>query len=230
MERELLETMLAQGMSAHQIGKQAGKGTNTVYYWMEKYDLQAAHSERHKARGALSEHVLTELVGAGKSIAEIAIEVGRSKATVRHWLLEYGLQTSAAVRRRQDRLSPGSRRLDQCRRHGEQEFVATGDGHWRCVACRAEHVTKARRNRKALLVTEAGGCCVLCGYDRCQAVLQFHHLNPAEKRFGMASRGVARSLERAREEAAKCVLLCSNCHAEVERGFVQLGEHSVYAR
>jgi transposase len=222
MERELLETMLAQGMSAHQIGKQAGKGTNTVYYWMEKYDLQAAHSERHKARGALSEHVLTELVGAGKSIAEIAIEVGRSKATVRHWLLEYGLQTSAAVRRRQDRLSPGSRRLDQCRRHGEQEFVAAGDGHWRCVACRAESVTQSRQRRKALLVAEAGGCCIVCGYSGYVGSLHFHHLDPAAKSFELAGRGVARSLDRARAEAEKCVLLCANCHGAVEAGFVEL--------
>jgi RNA polymerase-binding transcription factor DksA len=30
---------------------------------------------------------------------------------------------------------------------------------------------------------------------------------------------MARSIERARLEARKCVLLCSNCHAEVECGF-----------
>lgn len=29
---------------------------------------------------------------------------------------------------------------------------------------------------------------------------------------------MTRSIERAREEAAKCVLLCANCHAEVEAG------------
>jgi hypothetical protein len=34
--------------------------------------------------------------------------------------------------------------------------------------------------------------------------------------------GVARSLERAREEALKCVLLCSNRHAEVEGGAAAL--------
>ena len=38
------------------------------------------------------------------------------------------------------------------------------------------------------------------------------------KRFSVAGRGVTRSLADAREEAKKCVLLCSNCHAEVEAG------------
>ena len=49
------------------------------------------------------------------------------------------------------------------------------------------------------------------------AVLQLH-LDPERKEFGIALRGVARSLERAREEVRKCVLLCANCHAEVEAG------------
>jgi hypothetical protein len=48
--------------------------------------------------------------------------------------------------------------------------------------------------------------------------LEFHHVDPAAKRFGVAFRGVTRSLDAAREEASKCVLLCANCHAEVEAG------------
>jgi hypothetical protein len=58
----------------------------------------------------------------------------------------------------------------------------------------------------------------LCGYDRCAGALHFHHLDPAEKSFHLSMQGVARSLARAREEMAKCVLLCANCHAEVEAG------------
>jgi hypothetical protein len=75
---------------------------------------------------------------------------------------------------------------------------------------------------KALLIEEAGGCCLLCGYDRYPGALQFHHLDPNEKSFGLGLRGVARSLERCREEARKCALLCANCHAEVEAGIATL--------
>jgi hypothetical protein len=52
--------------------------------------------------------------------------------------------------------------------------------------------------------------------DRCMAALEFHHVNPAEKAFHVSRNGVARSLARA--ETRKCVLLCSNCHMEVETG------------
>jgi ribosomal protein L30E len=47
-------------------------------------------------------------------------------------------------------------------------------------------------------------------------------VDPAEKEFGLARHGVTRSLDRARVEAAKCVLLCANCHAEVESGMAAL--------
>jgi hypothetical protein len=49
------------------------------------------------------------------------------------------------------------------------------------------------------------------------AALEFHHVDPSAKEFGLAHRG-ARSIERLRAEARKCVLLCSNCHAEIENG------------
>ena len=75
---------------------------------------------------------------------------------------------------------------------------------------------------KQLLVEEAGGRCGLCGYDRYVGALQFHHVDPAEKSFQLGQSGLTRSIDAMREEAAKCVLLCSNCHAEVEGGVAKL--------
>jgi hypothetical protein len=72
---------------------------------------------------------------------------------------------------------------------------------------------------KRRLVAEAGGRCQLCGYDRCMAALEFHHLDPKAKSFSLSMRGVARAFEELRKEANKCVLLCANCHAEVEAGY-----------
>ena len=57
---------------------------------------------------------------------------------------------------------------------------------------------------------------MLCGYAECHAALQFHHVDPSQKSFALSREGVTRSLAQAREEAAKCVLLCANCHAKVE--------------
>ena len=73
-----------------------------------------------------------------------------------------------------------------------------------------------------MLVAEAGGACAICAYSRCLAALEFHHLDRSSKSFSVAARGVTRSLAEARVEAGKCVLLCGNCHAEVEAGVTVL--------
>jgi hypothetical protein len=82
-------------------------------------------------------------------------------------------------------------------------------------------VTERRRRIKQILVEEAGGRCVVCGYAQSVAALQFHHLDPMTKAFSIRYAGT-RALDRSRAEAAKCVLLCANCHAEVESGSAQV--------
>lgn len=72
-----------------------------------------------------------------------------------------------------------------------------------------------RKKRKQMFVEEAGGGCKRCGYDKCLGALQFHHRDPDEKKFNLSCRELGNfSLEKLREEFAKCDLLCANCHAE----------------
>jgi len=68
------------------------------------------------------------------------------------------------------------------------------------------------------LIALHGGKCKRCGYDKCAAALEFHHMDPDSKEFGLAQRGETRSLARMIEESMKCVLLCSNCHKELHFG------------
>jgi hypothetical protein len=91
-------------------------------------------------------------------------------------------------------------------------------GTYRCVLCAQERVAERRRRIKQILVEEAGGRCAECGFDRMPAALHFHHVDPTTKEFGLSARGLSRGLDRAREEARKCILLCGNCHAEVGGG------------
>jgi hypothetical protein len=80
---------------------------------------------------------------------------------------------------------------------------------------------RRRRNVRLRLVQEFGGACAICGYD-VPITLEFHHLDRGAKSFGLAARGMTRSYDSLREEASKCVLLCSNCHAQVEAGILRL--------
>ena len=110
----------------------------------------------------------------------------------------------------------------ECSKHGVARHVRRSDGVYRCARCASASVARRRRKVKRILVAEAGGACAICGYDRCVAALQFHHLDPTQKAFVVSLRGVTRSIGELRREAAKCALLCANCHAEVERGLVEV--------
>lgn len=70
--------------------------------------------------------------------------------------------------------------------------------------------------RKLELMLARGLRCESCGYDRNHAALAFHHVDPQDKRFELELRSLSnRRMSSLRLEAAKCVVLCANCHAEV---------------
>jgi hypothetical protein len=176
--------------------------------------------------------VIEQLVNDGMTIAEIAVELGVSAVTVRRRLARFGLRTAGTRRIGDQRAAKeaGVAAINlTCVRHGETDFVLEGCGYYRCKLCRAEKVSRRRREVKAVLVAEAGGRCSVCGYDRYVGALEFHHLDPAKKRLEVSGGGVTRSLDAARAEARKCVLLCSNCHVEVENGVTNLPD-TVLAR
>jgi len=169
---------------------------------------------------------LSKLVDQGLTVEQIAVRAGVTRWTVCRQLREHGLTTVESPLHGSDTASSRSaleRVTRRCALHGETTFAHRSDGGgWRCLRCRAEAVSRRRRKVKEILVAEAGGSCVLCGYDRYAGALQFHHRDPQAKRFTMSYAGVARSLDRARAEAGKCVLLCGNCHIEVEAGLATL--------
>lgn len=225
MQKELLEDCLAKGLSLEAIGKRVGKHESTVSYWLKKHGLEAAKAEKHGAKGAPSKEEMERLLAAGLSLREVAHQMDRSLGTIRHWMQRYELKPASRRKRGED---DGPREMiSRCKHHGETSFVREGRGYYRCKRCRNGRVSQRRRTIKSKLVEEAGGKCVICGYNRCQQVLQFHHLDPSTKEFHLALKGVTRSLERSRAEARKCVLLCSNCHGEVEAGIGKVPLNSV---
>jgi DNA-binding transcriptional ArsR family regulator len=223
VDADELKGYLDRGLSFEAIGAIVGLHASTVGYWAKKHGFESTYRARNAARGGLPGDVLRALVDEGLSTREIARVLDRSQTTVRHWLRVHGLVTSGGRHRTEARRARdagiGSLVRD-CPRHGPTEFVLEARGSYRCLRCRSEAVSERRRRVKAILVEEAGGCCSLCGYDRHIGALQFHHNDPGRKSFSLAHLGVARSLERCREEARKCVLLCANCHAEVEGGVI----------
>jgi hypothetical protein len=110
-----------------------------------------------------------------------------------------------------------------CKHHGLVEWHRYRDarrGHrWRCKRCVADAVTRRHQKLRTLLVAEGGGCCAVCGYDACIVNLHFHHVDATAKSFSMSmARGKSEAAYRA--EMEKCVLVCANCHGEIETGVI----------
>ena len=82
-------------------------------------------------------------------------------------------------------------------------------------------VAEFRKRRKQLLIDIMGGKCCLCGYNKCNTVLEFHHINPEEKLYGLSAGGNCHSLEQDLAEAKKCILVCANCHREIHNGLYE---------
>lgn len=80
-----------------------------------------------------------------------------------------------------------------------------------------EKITKRGRERKQKIVDDAGGKCIICGYSGPLRTMSFHHRNPKEKLFGLASSELSsKTMEQIKNEVAKCDLLCIRCHLELE--------------
>jgi transposase len=220
MEREWLASQLEAGRSIESIAREVGRSPSTVAYWVNKHGLTSRHASKHRPKGPIDRDRLEAIVHEGRSIRQIAAELDVSAATIRHWLRKHGLQTRPNHYMRRGEPKPATI-VRECSLHGWVTF-AYGGGRYRCAQCNNESVAARRRRIKEILVAEAGGSCRLCGFARYVGALQFHHLDPTSKAFSLSRQGVTRSLERARQEARKCVLLCANCHAMVEAGLLQI--------
>jgi transposase len=218
----ILEAYLRRGLSLEAIGRLMGRHPSTIGYWVKRHGLAAVHRDRHAPKGGIDRDTLAALVAEGLSTREIAVRIGLSQSTVRHWLRKHELRTFRArcENSRGVRGVHPDRVQLTCARHGPTEFWLEPRGTYRCLRCRSEAVSRRRRRVKEILVSEAGGRCSICGYDRHIGALQFHHRDGEAKKFGLSDRGLTRSLAAVRAEASKCVLLCANCHSEVEAGIV----------
>ena len=102
----------------------------------------------------------------------------------------------------------------ECKHHGLTEFTINSQNKTICKKCRSENVVNNRRKIKERAILYKGGCCEICGYNKCIGALDFHHLDSNEKDIDY-TKLKNRSWERLKNEIDKCMLVCSNCHREI---------------
>ena len=92
----------------------------------------------------------------------------------------------------------------------------------RCFKC--DSAWEHERFQKKVIKAVGGAQnlkCATCGYDKCVAALEFHHLDPTNK-FKAISKMQNYSAALIEEEISKCVILCCRCHREHHHGMLEL--------
>jgi|SRR5215218_219728 len=162
------------------------------------------------------EQCLTE----GMSLETIGKRAGKHESTVSYWLKKHGLEAVRAEKHASrgpvskdelERLLKAGLSLRKIARRTDRSLATIR--HWmHRYGLETERSSRLRESKEA------------CRQGSKTAYL-FHHLDPKTKQFEITSQ--TRSLARLRAEASKCVLLCSNCHAEVEAGITAVPLNSV---
>ena len=81
-------------------------------------------------------------------------------------------------------------------------------------------VAKRRRKIKLMAIEHKGGKCQVCGYNKYPGALDFHHIS-GKKSFNLGHKGYTHSWQTVLKELDKCLLVCANCHREIEAGITQ---------
>lgn len=95
----------------------------------------------------------------------------------------------------------------------------------------AKETSDFRRRRKENLLRVCGDKCAICGYSKLKAALEFHHIDPSQKEYAIASNGTCHDLEKDLSEVKKCLLVCANCHREIHADLFttkELWERQIY--
>ncbi len=143
----------------------------------------------------------------GYSIKQIANDLNISKSTASKW---------CSTIRDNEQLKENKTVEVKARRRStaESRKIKNTTRNPSCVSTK-----ELKTSRKKFLLSLFGSKCQICGYDKCEAALDFHHIDHAQKLFDISGSNLyKRQMESLLHEAAKCVLLCANCHREVHFG------------
>jgi hypothetical protein len=156
----------------------------------------------------MEKELLASMLDDNKSLTQIAKLTGKSQSTIRYWIVKCKLERAKNTN------------CEVC------EALLTGNQRNFCsVKCKVKTTNHKHQvytaqqarglERKKQLIEIAGGECCDCGYKKNISALEFHHLDPEKKSFGIDLRKCScAKWDRLVEEVKKCVLICANCHRE----------------
>lgn len=140
----------------------------------------------------------------GRTRKDIAQEYGITTGALEYWVKKYSLKACNSY-------AGPDYTCFRCGVEGEQNFYRVSKK--RCKKCYAKYIRSRRQSNRTFALEELGGRCSLCGYNKCLAALDIHHIKPELKSKNWISHPTW-PRDRLLEELKTCQLLCKNCHTE----------------
>lgn len=79
-------------------------------------------------------------------------------------------------------------------------------------------ISVKRTTVKRTIIALVDSQCQICGYNKCQRNLAFHHIR--DKKLSLTSRTFQFSMKKLIPELEKCVVVCHNCHGEIHDNII----------
>lgn len=126
----------------------------------------------------------------------------------------YGQHNTKNFNRKKDPAEYGSGTCSKC-------GGVSQSGNKTCFKC---YFNKRRLEISKKVYDIVGYSCWRCDYDKGainQSLLEFHHIDPDKKLFGLSTREfVGHAWTKVWKEMQKCVSLCCRCHREYHAGII----------
>ncbi len=159
----------------------------------------------------MEKQTLENLIEQSLSTWKIAEALNTTQPNIRYWLKKYNLKTQRTINQINN-----ERKCLTCNHTKSQDaFYKRGTKYMsHCRSCYQNKYTQRSRDNKQQAVNYLGGKCTKCGYNKCNAALDFHHIDSTTKEHSVAHLMKSINFDKLKPELDKCVLLCANCHRE----------------
>ena len=147
---------------------------------------------------------------------DISKKTGKSLTSIRYWFKKYGLlpkknpNINSIITKK--KICPKCNTEKDIRNFYKRKGILFGSVY--CRECTNSSTVERMNLFKSKCVDYKGGCCQNCGYNR----------DPTSKDFTIAHMRSYSFDDIVKFELDKCVLLCSNCHREVENGITLINQ------
>ena len=222
--KEQYQELINKGLTSKQIAQQLGIGTSTAKGHIRDYGLKTIFK---KERIPIDKEKLENLIALNYSTYKIATALKCSQTNVRHWINKFGLKTITTTKygnKTKKYLIGDEKICPKCNRNllvCKENFYIKKSGivHAWCKQCNNQITYQKQKQMKIDAVKYKGGKCKICGYDKYVGALDFHHINPDEKDFGISELR-SYTWDTIKKELDKCICVCRNCHAEIHAGLI----------